>query len=115
MTAKHTPGPWVIEMADVGDEEFILLPHEIVGGDGFKVITADGGLSGGFQEFTFETINANATLIAAAPDMLAALKSLDKHLRPWVEGLSLIPSKGSPPDLAIKEMIAAIAKAEGKL
>jgi len=57
---KHTPGPWVAEcVGDTGGEN----PADV-----YMVFTADGyaGIAGAMSE-------GNARLIAAAPDLLAAV------------------------------------------
>jgi hypothetical protein len=62
---KHTPGPWTIDEVGKGFSAHIL-----------------GAPFGGLQEIVAtlyvgeETLDANARLIAAAPDMLAVLKWL---------------------------------------
>ena len=65
MTTKHTPGPWTIlsgtyengkQFKVVGDESF----YAMVGGDK--------------QSMTSGETLANARLVAAAPDLLAALE-----------------------------------------
>lgn len=58
--AKHTPGPWVASWRDYGG---------VIGKDGYVVA----------QAATFrnkEVIEANARLIAAAPELLEALQEL---------------------------------------
>lgn len=82
--SEHTPGPWTFE-------------------SGFIVSSAGriadvGGVDASFDP---ETAEADGRLIAAAPDLLAALKAIDAT----VEGI--------PADVAA-QMIAAIVKAEGR-
>ena len=58
MEKKHTQGPWIVETsADVG--------YDIRGGDGSFVVSSQG-----------VELEIDAELIAAAPDMLEALKEL---------------------------------------
>lgn len=65
--AKHTPGPWET-YHECGDES-------VLGPDGFMVADcAIFSLRPGAP--TVERCRANARLIAAAPDMLAALRAL---------------------------------------
>ena len=67
---KHTPGPW-------------KLRRQAVGGFGFYIETVDqshdntyiGDVGGGLQ--TQPEIEANAKIIAAAPDMLKALIEIE--------------------------------------
>ena len=64
-TAQHTPGPWYMDGYDLGHYEFAVY-----GGERNAYIARledDGG-------DTAEQVEANARLIAAAPDLLAALR-----------------------------------------
>lgn len=68
---SFTPGPWVIDAADVGAE--------------FNIDSADGGTSVGitsqiFRDKDNEIRRANTQLIAAAPDLLEALQCLKREL-----------------------------------
>lgn len=68
--AKHTPGPWHV----VGNVPCIASD---IGGDNPKVICRIELKDSGFVfEPDYEVRNANARLIAAAPDLLAVLKDL---------------------------------------
>lgn len=60
MTTIHTPGPWAV----VGNE---------IEGDGMTVVTITE-----YRKMTPRQA-ANARLIAAAPDLLAAMQALDAH------------------------------------
>jgi hypothetical protein len=89
---NHTPGPWVVEpgkplmvVAEKGG--FAVLISECV-----KKITP--------------TDKANASLIAAAPDLLA----LVKEIRKWMDGEVM----GAWDAKFIDEIDAAIARAEGR-
>lgn len=92
---KHTPGPWVshAEVAGV-----------IYGQDGHQVCTTP-------RTTRRETErDANARLIAAAPELLSALRELVEAVAPAVGGLTL-------EDWAIEPVAAAdaaIAKATGQ-
>lgn len=93
--SKHAPGPWRTQP----------WPHErecmgadlgamaVVGADGISPAVVWGGL---------ESSEANARLIAAAPDLLEALK----YARMYVE------TEGPEDELEMVD--AAIAKAEGR-
>ena len=72
----HTPEPWEILRHDLGDEEIFFVPVEIRGGNGKLVVAYEGGLAPAAHEWTAEEIEANASLIAAAPDMLEALETI---------------------------------------
>lgn len=64
---KHTPGPWWVEGGDPNAPSWAgLWPN--IHADGYEVVGAQ-GLYG-----DYDTDMANARLIAAAPDLLAALQ-----------------------------------------
>lgn len=91
MKTQHTPGPWIIES-----------------GVGFySIICRDGGKYDG-ATIAHEVCNgeANAQLIAAAPDLLEACKYAVRELGPESEGVCCWQ--------AFDALQAAIAKAEGK-
>ena len=89
----HTPGPWAWDEGE-----------EITYDQGMRSV-ADIREHTGFENIPMDVVKANARLIAAAPDLLAAArKSLD-----W---LASYPGFGSK--AAYDEMRAAVAKAEGK-
>ncbi len=71
MTAKHTPGPWWVETeADAGeDEPTLYVCHS---GTVCEVTTICN--FGPSHWATIDTREANARLIAAAPDLLDALR-----------------------------------------
>ena len=86
MQTQHTPGPWHV---GTGKAESIIYYKE-----GWAVANAIVFHS----EISLEEIHANARLIAAAPEMLEALK----HILPYTQcGDKLV-------------IEAAIAKAEGR-
>jgi hypothetical protein len=104
--AKHTPGPW----------------H--VNGDCWVGFDRNNAEAGGYQfcavAHVMERIgclDANARLIAAAPDLLAACKDLMPHAERAIKTLneqmigSLYPSINTA---TLERARAAIAKAEGK-
>jgi hypothetical protein len=90
--ADHTPGPWTIEESNVGYGPC----YYIEGGDGSYVIHGEGTAWS-------ESDKANARLIAAAPELLEALKVAADAL-------------GSEEGMAAAYRLAreAIAKAEGQ-
>jgi hypothetical protein len=87
MSAKHTPGPW-----EVGD-----APDDRVAVHGGTVCVAVVGDKG------FAAVEADAYLIAAAPELLAALEGLlaDPYLSHSINNDRMAPAR------------AAIAKAKG--
>lgn len=88
MDAKHTPGPWEVSK-DEGD--VVVVSEDLP----FIATVHTSALKG--------TQKANARLIAAAPELLEALK----HAEKWMEGWASA-------DPYIGYIRAAIAKAEGK-
>jgi hypothetical protein len=105
--SKHTPGPWEYTEHDIGDDAFIVVPCNIVAKNGVFVVDFDGGLySWEGAKASNDERYANARLIAAAPDLLAACKealaaivALDVASQPWGDDV-------------YKRIAAAIAKAE---
>ncbi len=109
MSAKHTPGPWVvIEREDEANCYSLVQPSE----HWLAAIRFNGELMPAVQA-------ATACLIGAGPDMLAALKAVEWSAERRVEKhpVSCCPvcrgefSIGHEDDCAID---AAIAKAEGR-
>ena len=95
--SKHTPGPWEAREHSDGSHWFVDWEQ---GGEGYTLVD---GLS-----------EADARLIAAAPDLLQKLKALvnmlsdDKDDYPDSSYFRMIQD-------AEKEALALIAKAEGKV
>jgi hypothetical protein len=89
--SKFTPGPWKTSGVN---------PHRIIAVEGRSVGLEICATKGFLAEYREQSL-ANAQLIAAAPDLLAALK----HLVHWHDQLS-------PADIAKAESV--IAKAEGQ-
>ena len=93
LVAKYTPGPWCVN------------GHSPIGGilvstaNGVDICICDGPNGSGKAE-------ANARLIAAAPDMLAALESACDAVRPFAAD----DAKDLP--AWVKQARAAIAKAK---
>jgi hypothetical protein len=87
---RHTPGPWR------NDPEIGVT----FGPDGTAIQTGGAGCA--------EEFRANAVLIAAAPDMLEALKATVKYLRYLRESYGV----GNQVNDMIHEADRAIAKAE---
>lgn len=103
MNTKHTPGPWRyipnLRFTSEGQNEDYAYPYLIYAGAEFIAQVAT-------DQMCEETADeANARLLTAAPDLLAALKEL-------------VPATGSLDASryirALDAAQAAIAKAEGK-
>ena len=95
MTTKHTPGPWKYSFENINSEWAI-----VTGPRGAIVANVNADSR---QE-------ANAALIAAAPDLLGALVLLEREM--VLSGNACSEDYGWKP--AIEETRAAIAKAEGR-
>ena len=72
--SKHTPGPWKITEDDYGHEHWF-------GGDGEGQIFVNGWVNGGCKKHPSEwrKLQADARLIAAAPDLLESLRGFIEH------------------------------------
>lgn len=106
--AQPTPGPWTIE--EYGDEDApALVIHKDT--ETRVCFMATPGSRGDPAR-----IEADARLIAAAPDMLAALQFILDHIADKHRGPSdLYPAFGLNASSAVEVVRAAIAKATGSL
>lgn len=96
MSTNHTPGPWRIHPFGHYD----VAAHQP--GFGEMIVANCGGANSNVMDLG-EIKKANARLIAAAPDLLAALKDVVG----WIE-------TSSEGEQATRIALAAIAKAEGR-
>ena len=118
--SKHTPGPWEVVRHRAPEQEYSGLKVHRVGPieKGARYAVAQVGLG---RNRDPEDL-ANARLIAAAPEMLAALRAIE-----WAGAGSTVRSRfkgnGRCPDCGARHehgvhyedcrVVAAIAKAEG--
>jgi hypothetical protein len=104
MNAEHTPGPWQRDRASG-------LKCDVRAENGRKVALTWGlGCGDNYREKYRAECDANAHLIAAAPELLEAMESarrdyIDKH------GIAIPEEQGNYPLLV--KMNSAIAKAKG--
>lgn len=103
MNAKHTPGPWMYSGAGSIKRDYTAIGCT----DGETIATAWGHSNSGFF-VSEEEKEANARLIAAAPELLEALQ----------EAISLIESidgrdNSCDPRSDISDLKAVVAKAMG--
>jgi hypothetical protein len=99
--SKHTPGPWTVDWSD----------------DGPLIYTGDlliASVSGSTEHIEVpgldeQTTEANASLMAAAPDLLAALERVLEHGEP----LNLYHERSEDAEV-VNQARAAIAKAKGQ-
>jgi hypothetical protein len=103
--AKHTPGPWEVPTASLtsvwhGDEQVASCHWTI---ECPNCGDTDPDYRAGRREFDPSGVRqANARLIAAAPDLLAACR------------VALIDASWGGTDATRRQLQAAIAKAEGR-
>lgn len=101
MSAKHTPGPWeACKVGDYGDYDGQCL---VVLGDDMRVAVTLG---------SDKTAKANASLIAAAPDLLDALREIADDYAGRFDMAS--PSTNPGMKYVVSQARAAIAKATGE-
>lgn len=126
---QHTPGPWVIPVANVyrvialkdgepyrGIVNDTAPEHSHFGQDdlgwheGYSDPDSPEGIRMGLEAA------ANTRLIAAAPDMLAALRAAERYIINGIEFGYIVPPEPSTPDPAhgaLPAIRSAIAKATG--
>lgn len=98
MSAQHTPGPW--ELHQLGDSIKRLCPADESGQSILTIVKE------GHTNFAAVFEDADARLIAAAPELLDALKACD-------EAMSYMSEYDIP--LTLPDQVkAAIAKATGE-
>ena len=102
MTAKHTPGPWYA----LRGQRNISIRYKT--GDGLLPMVNVASVRGQFPtDCPYGSSEANARLIAAAPELLEALQKMLPELR----GLSIVSDTAAEMS---REAEAAIAKATGE-
>ena len=69
---KHTPGPWTADTTKQYSRQ-----ARVEGGNGKLVCSVGNGEN---PDIVFDEWAANARLIAAAPDLLEALKAISRHI-----------------------------------
>lgn len=100
---KHTPGPWVVHEGDEIDIRS-ANPADLAQAPIYYCIAENiGGHVHGENFDDYSEVEANARLIAAAPELLEALESFPGFLCGTESG-----------DAWIEQMRAAIAKARGE-
>ncbi len=101
-TAKHTPGPWLVT------RQYVVGPRDESDSQGFGMVV-------GVADVYGENRNQDAHLIAAAPDLLEALKGAIGALefsRDYHADLSNAEQAFAQDRL--DAALAALAKAEGR-
>ena len=107
MTAQHTPGPWV-----VGPVDDTVVTHLGADGRRYEVAAVEGDYNDPDQ---WPVMEANARLIAAAPDLLEAAKQALWHIGSDDDRLAMADADKWKTDewQAAGLLRAAIAKATG--
>ena len=117
--SKHTPGPWIIKYSGNGYPYQLDAPNGSRGPGVIRSVTRWGA----FSFPSSPEALANARLIAAAPELLEALKWLHElciHANPGAFDNGNLDATGSidEGDVLASELIrgaqSAIAKAEGR-
>jgi hypothetical protein len=114
----HTPGPWVADTTSLADSATVWTKagwEQRGGGEQAPIALCADPYEP--RSRSIEECRANAQLMAAAPDMLAALKRANEFITNGIElGFIRMPD-ASTPDAAHETpgiVRAAIAKAEGR-
>lgn len=99
--SKHTPGPWIAKVHRENLQQVETDDAIVVHWTGFST-----------SDMSPKTCKANAHLIAAAPDMLAALEAITKHAQEmhdmWCEC-------GNPPNTKLHGMAVCLNNRAGDL
>lgn len=85
MSAKHTPGPWFANQVPTSaGSAYSIAAAGVLKGCAW--IYADGIRKGIDDEIPRAVeLAANARLMAAAPDLLAALRNYAEEVQPWTD------------------------------
>ena len=108
---KHTPGPWIVDNPMEASE----FEHGIFKDNGAIAYIAP-VLEMNDMGISFEEWDANANLIAAAPDMLEALELLADEFKEWLHSEIASENNPKPWEVNMAWICAkeAIAKAKGE-
>ena len=98
MSNQHTPGPWI-----VATDKVSVLSITAVDMANQKPCPKVVDCASGYDAMSYEEAQANARLIAAAPELLEALVSM-LHLRKMPDEVA---------ECVLDRAVAAIAKAKG--
>ena len=112
MSNKHTPGPWHADGLEIWATKAVRFNLTTVGTPMIAAVWAHADMEGG------SPANANARLIAAAPELLGALQNMMDIVDDAPKGVASYYANGedapwSDFDREITAARAAIAKATG--
>lgn len=103
--AKHTPGPWHLEEMGYNSSSYYIRGSSESG----DRLTIGKGAVAHIPRSTVNPMEANARLIAAAPELLEALKAMIDAERVYESGV-----RSSEELAALEKAHAAITKATGR-
>ena len=102
---KHSPGPWIVDPVD----PLNIISPALSTPPRWEIIAKCSGPSLSTDETGKKRALADARLIAAAPDLLSALKAVQPEMRREHDA-----GDGHFSTAEVEAVEAAIAKAEGK-
>ena len=109
MTAKHTPGPWYA----LRGQRNISIRHKT--GDKFLSMVNVASVRGNLPaDCPYGSSEANARLIAAAPELLEALEEAENALADYIPTIERTGASLNYGHSVLKKARAAIAKATGE-
>ena len=107
--SEHTKGPWVVLPEEV-DKDYIRIRGSVLGSR-YKIANVITPTYDGVHEREAKETRANAYLIAAAPQLLAACKRQVANIERWLE--TDIPANAEESKSIYEELKAAVKAAEG--
>ena len=107
MSAKHTPGPWIAQIPNIGEDPF---ERDERGNQYWEIKPVEMLFDGRYLDVTAWTSEANARLISAAPELLEALIFCLEGLRTYAPEYM----HGIPKNIYMSKASESIAKATGE-
>ena len=104
MTTTHTPGKWIVR--DIPSRDYYIGPADDGGAPSIAIVTRR-------HNRTEAQTEANARLIASAPDLLAALKAITCTYRTFRNVPKDEQEWTSTDDEALDNAFAVLARARG--
>jgi hypothetical protein len=104
--SAHTPGPWTVLPPESGTDDYLRVRGTRLGGR-YKIANVLSAVPLGANPIEAEEASANARLIAAAPELLEALRAAQELIeRRWG-----YPDDASSREVTLEQTRAAIRKA----
>ena len=104
MKTEHTPGPWIAQITNIGEDPF---ERDERGNQYWEIKPVEMLFDGRYLDVTAWTSEANARLISAAPELLEALQSAHMALIGYTHQNEITHN-------ALEKARAAICKATGE-